>query len=136
MTKATRIAMLLAAVVGGLVVVVLMSDRGSGGETLNGLLADFMKCLPNDLTEVQVEEVESILLRYQANVRQSNVRAQDGIELTESFKRHVATKHISRNDLNQLMVRVSFYMNRENPFYNPADGSAVHPLLEESDSTR
>jgi len=115
---------------------VLMSDRGPGAETLNGLLADFMKCLPADLTEAQTEEVASILLRYQVNVRRSNVRAQDGIELTESFKRHVAAKRISRNDLNQLMARVSFYMNREDPFYNPADGSAVHPLLEESDSTR
>ncbi len=136
MIKAARIAMVLLAVVGGLMVVFLMSERESGGETLDGLLADFMKCLPADLTEAQVEEVESILLRYQINVRRSNVRAQDGVELSESFKRHVAAKRISRDDLNQLMVRVSFYMTRENPFYNPPDGSAVHPLLEESDSTR
>ena len=136
MIKATRIAILLVALVAGVAMFVLMSDRQSGDDTLNGLLADFTKCQPADLTEAQVEEVESILLRYQVNVSRSNVRAQDGIELTESFKRHVAAKSISRDDLNQLMVRVSFYMNRENPFYNPPDGSAVHPLLEESDSTR
>ncbi|MEE9269942.1 MAG: hypothetical protein V3V49_06740 [Candidatus Krumholzibacteria bacterium] len=138
MIKATRLAALLIAIGIALTAAFFfLQSPGSGGGP-GGLLGDFMECLPSDLTDAQLDEIESILLRYEATVLEGRVRPQDGAELTREFQRHVDAGGIDRTDLNQLMAKVSFYMYRENPELSPPDGSGMHPLLEEeaSDSTR
>ncbi|MFQ5512464.1 MAG: hypothetical protein ACE5EO_11520 [Candidatus Krumholzibacteriia bacterium] len=133
--KAARLsAILLAALAVAAAAWFLAKNPGPRSDSLEGLLGNFVECLPADLSEAQVEEIKGILVRYESRVREGKVAALDGAELSREFQRHVAADSISRPELNQLMAKVSYYMYREDPFYNPPDGSAMHPLLETQDA--
>lgn len=97
----------------------------------------FMACLPSEITEAERMEIRGILRRYYVTSRQGQVEANDHMEMGREMNGYVTKGSIDRNELNQFMIRVSYYTNRNDPKHYTPDGSGNHPLLDQkADSTR
>ena len=121
---------LLASVLVGLVIVVvlfLIYPRPTE-EKLSGPLADFMSCLPEDLTEEQVLEVEGILIRYAYTAGAGKVSAARVREIDSLLNQYIASGTTSNQEIYTFMAKVSTFSY---------ETDVEHPLLEEvpTDST-
>jgi hypothetical protein len=100
--------------------------------------AQFMKCLPGDISQPQREEIKGILTRYYVRSRMGEVTPEDRREVSQDMAGIIERGELSRKELEKFMAKVSYYAFRTDADYNRVDTTIVHPLLEEeqADSAR
>ena len=101
---------------------------------LRGVSRNFVRILPTDLSEEQVEEIKGLFARFDQQVEAGAVVPADRDEVRADMQRHLEAGTISRGDLNTLMAKVGFYTMRNDPRFQHPDGSGIHPLLEKDKS--
>jgi len=132
-----RLAIGLVLIAAVLVAFNYFSNRGSAPpEGLVELQIDFIEILPDELSDEQIREIESILILYNRRIELGEVARRDQIAISGKMEEYVRERGIDRRELDQFIALVSFFSYRLDPDHNPEDGSGIHPLLrsEEGDN--
>lgn len=93
---------------------------------LTGITAQFMECLPDELTDPQRAEIRGLLRRFQSKAQAGLLRAEDQAEVMGLLEQTVARGSIERGELNTLMAKVGYYAFRA----QSGDSLDIHPLLD------
>jgi hypothetical protein len=107
----------------------LRENKISEETHIEKLSSEFISCLPDKLTESQVDEVSGILERFYERSSAGKVEISDQIQVKVELVAYIQQGEISMKDLNKLMAKVSFLTFKSDPNYNLPEGSVDHPLL-------
>ena len=108
----------------------LLTERDLSIEThILKLNSEFLKCLPEDMTSQQVEEVSGILTRFYEMSAKGKVDRSDQLLVKEDLVKYILQGEIAFSELSKFMAKVSHLTFKSDPNYNPPEGSVDHPLL-------
>jgi len=109
MANPRRIAggIVLFAVLASLVTLVVFWNAAPPSKTkLQGLIGDFMTCLPQDITTPERDEIRGIMDRFYKRAMSGKVHAKDVVEIQNDLGEYVAKGTIPRSELSEFLSKV------------------------------
>jgi hypothetical protein len=73
---------------------------------LNGLIGDFIKCLPQDVTPAEREEILGIMNRFYKRAMGGKVHPKDIVEIQNDLGQYIAKGTIPRSELPEFLSKV------------------------------
>jgi hypothetical protein len=77
-----------------------------GTSHLDRTISQFMKCLPDEITDAQRDEIEGIMGRFRAKARAGRVHFDDLEEIRQDLSMYIEKGEITRLELNDFMSKV------------------------------
>ncbi|UCG50563.1 MAG: hypothetical protein JSW58_10165 [Candidatus Latescibacterota bacterium] len=98
---------LVAAIVAALIVFLFVNNPSPPGSSrLERTISQFMKCLPDETTDAQREEIEGIMTRFHDKARTGRVHLDDLDEIRQDLSMYIERGEITRLELNDFMSKV------------------------------
>jgi hypothetical protein len=89
---------------------------------LAGLVGNFMKCLPEDITAAQREEIRGIMDRFYKRAMSGEVHPEDIVEIQNDLEEYVRKGEIPKSELFEFVSKVGKATRRLDPDHQPPEG--------------
>jgi len=88
---------------------------------LKGLVGNFMKCLPEDITAAQREEIRGIMDRFYQRAMSGKVHPKDVVEIQNDLEEYVSKGEIPKPELFEFVSKVGTATRRLDPDHQPPE---------------
>ena len=128
--KPRRLAILLVAVTAiGLAAGLVYQRRQSPHAKQDKLVEQFIAILPDSLSNDHVLEIRKLFYVLYDRAELGKVKPETLAGVTQELETHIQRGHITATDLVHFMAVVGHSTYKDEPHYNPEDGSVDHPVL-------
>lgn len=121
--------MLIVVAAAGLVVGLVYQRRLSPRAQQDRMVEQFVAILPDSLSDDHIIEIRKMFYVLYDRAALGKVKPETLTAISKELEAHIQRGHITATNLVHFMAEVGYSTYKDEPRYNPDDGSVDHPVL-------